>query len=266
RGVDEPVRVLGHALPADQRFREPLRVVHVVESEAALDAEAAVVGRAVPALHLDDASVPDVERGLATHAAVGAEGVDLAFRDGVGGQARRHERAGRACLHALAASHARALAHGVFEVEDDAGVRAAAGVADDVVHLLLAARADAAGALDAGVEADEDRRVGRVGRGLGPRCEAWPADLQEAGPVVELGVVAVRLGRHVGEEQLDDHALGLAGALAGRADLHAGCRLAAAGGREDALARDLDHAGAAVPVRAHAFRVAEARDLDAVAL
>src|SRR5690606_12248633 len=195
-------------------------------------------------------------------ARVGARGGGRGGGHGLGGGAGGLGRAGRARLHALAAAHARALAHRVLEIEDDAGVRAAAGVADDVVDLLLAARADAAGALDAGIEADEHGRVGRVGRGLWPRCEARAPDLEETGPVVQLGVVAIRLGRHVGEEQLDDHALGLAGALALGADLHAGRGLAAAGGREHALARDLDHASAAVAIRAHAILVAEVRDLD----
>ena len=40
--------------------------------------------------------------------------------------------------------------------------------------------------------------------------------------------------------------------------------IAAARRREHALALDLHHAGAAVAVRAHAFHVAEARNLDAV--
>src|SRR5437773_6525712 len=42
--------------------------------------------------------------------------------------------------------------------------------------------------------------------------------------------------------------------------------VAAAGRREHALALDFDHAGAAVAVRAHAFLVAEVRDVDAVML
>jgi hypothetical protein len=46
--------VLGHAGLAHQRHRQALRVVDVVEAEAALDAQARMVGRAVAAVDADD--------------------------------------------------------------------------------------------------------------------------------------------------------------------------------------------------------------------
>ena len=49
--------VLRDAVLADQRLRQPVGVVDVVEAEPALDAEPVVVGRPVPALDRDDAVV-----------------------------------------------------------------------------------------------------------------------------------------------------------------------------------------------------------------
>ena len=56
----------------------------------------------------------------------------------------------RAGLHALAAANAARLPHRVVEVEHDLGLGAAKGIADHVVHLLLATGPHAACALDAG--------------------------------------------------------------------------------------------------------------------
>jgi len=61
---------------------------------------------------------------------------------------------------------------------------------------------------------------------------------------------------------------GVTGALARRADLHPRRRAADAGGGEDPLALDLDHAGATIAVGPIAGfgAVAEMRDLDALAM
>src|SRR5207245_3882963 len=107
--------VLGDAVLADQRLGQPVGVVGVVEAEAALDAEPVVIGRPVLALDRDDAVVADLVGQLAADAAVGAHAVDLAFgavrvnavRVDHG---RRHQRAGRAGLHAVAASPTWAVA------------------------------------------------------------------------------------------------------------------------------------------------------------
>src|SRR5207302_6035809 len=155
-----------------------MRMVRVVEAVAALHAKAIVVRRAILAGDELDLLLGDVigeqaadaaERTHAVHALL-----DLLHADA----ARRHQRAGRAGLHALAAGDAGRLAHRVVEVEHDLRVIAAAGVADDVVHLHLAAGAHAARALDAGVEIDRDRRVRDVGLRLLAPGEARPADAE----------------------------------------------------------------------------------------
>jgi hypothetical protein len=51
-------------------------VVNVVEPEAALDAQAVVVGGAVAPVDVEDLVVLDVHRGLAADAAIGAERID----------------------------------------------------------------------------------------------------------------------------------------------------------------------------------------------
>ena len=69
---------------------------------------------------------------------------------------------GRAGGHALAARHARGLAHRVVEVERDPRRVALAGAADDVVALDVVARPHAAVAQDARVVVDGDDRVREV--------------------------------------------------------------------------------------------------------
>ena len=71
---------------------------------------------------------------------------------------------------------------------------------------------------------------------------------------------------HVRQQELEHHLLRQHRALVVGGDFHSLLREAAAGGRERALALDLDHAGAAVAVGAQARLVAEVRDLDAVLL
>src|SRR5262249_60680950 len=88
---------------------------------------------------------------------------------------RRLARARGAGLHAFAAGDAGRLAHGVVEVEYDFFAIAAAGHADHVVDLHLAAGADAEIALDAGVEIDRHRRMAAVGGERGAAGEAAPS-------------------------------------------------------------------------------------------
>ena len=94
----------------------------------------------------------------------------LLERDALAGllvdEIRFHQRAGRARLHALAASDAGRGAHIGVEVEHDLRTMAAVGHADDVVVLYLAASAHAQAAVDAGVEVHGDGRVRVVGLGL----------------------------------------------------------------------------------------------------
>ena len=163
RRVDVDIGGLRRVLPADQRRRQPVGMTHVVEAEAALDAEPAVVGRAVLAVDPEDLVVLHVEGELAADAAIGADALDLLGRRLLADLPGRHEGAGRAGLHAFAAGDAGALAHGIVEVEDDLVARAPASHADDVVDLYLPAGADAARAMDAGIEVDRHRRVAEVG-------------------------------------------------------------------------------------------------------
>ena len=96
---------------------------------------------------------------LTTHPAVGAERIDLGRGGCRGAQAGWPQCAGWACLDALAAADAGAVAHGVGHVEDHGSLCAATGEADHVVDLHLAAGAQAPGAVDARVEPDVDSRM-----------------------------------------------------------------------------------------------------------
>ncbi len=149
--------------PPHQRLRKPLPVMHVVEAVAALHAQATMVGRAVLAFDVQDVVVLDEVRELAPDAAVGADRIDDLVRHLQRNAARGRECPGRAGLHALTARDTGAGAHGIVEVEHDLRMVAAPGVADDVVHLQLAAGAHATGALDAGVEVDRHRGMGEIG-------------------------------------------------------------------------------------------------------
>src|SRR5262249_2673104 len=71
-GIDRVVGVLGDAILADERLREPMRMGHVVEAEAALDAEPVLVRRPVAAGDVEQLVVLDVVGELAADAAIGA--------------------------------------------------------------------------------------------------------------------------------------------------------------------------------------------------
>ena len=240
-------------------------MMRIVEAVAALDAQPAVVGRAVAALDEQDVVVLDVVGELAADAAIRADRLDLLVGHLQCHLARRHQRAGGAGLHALAAGHAGGLAHRVAHVEHDLLVSATEGQADHVVDLLVAAGTLAAGALDAGIEVDRDGGVREIGSGLRARLEARLAHVEPLRPFVELAVAGVGLLGHVGKQQLEHHLLRGHGTLARAAHLHARCGRAAAGGCEHALARDLDHAGAAVAGRRQPILVAQMGDFDAMA-
>src|SRR6185437_7350727 len=182
---------------------------------------------------------------------------------------RRHQRPGRAGLHAFAAGDAGRSAHRVVEIEHDLLEMAAAGHADDVVDLDLAAGANAEIALDAGIEVDRHRNVAAVRLRHDDRLapgEAPGLDLLALDDLPELavGIVGVSLIRLVGEQQFRDHAARGLGALGLGLHLHAGRRRAQATRGQHALALDLDHADAAVAVRpvAGLRRVAQVRQLD----
>ena len=235
-------------------------MVGVVEAVAALDAQPGVIGGTVATFDEEDAVVLDVVGDLAADAAERTERLDLLVGNRQRDVARRHQRAGRAGLHAFAAGDAGRRAHRIVHVEDDLRALAAEGQADDVVDLLVAAGANAARALDAGVEIDRHRRVRQVGGDRSARRKARLADLQLRRPRGELAVQGVLALADVGEQQLENQLLRLQDPVALGRDLHPGARRAAAGGREDALAGDLDHARPAVAGEVEPFLVAKARD------
>ena len=257
RRVDPLVRNLRHAIPADHRLQQTFRVVHVVEAETALHAEPILIGRTVAAGHVQQLVVLDMIGELAADAAIGAHAVHGAIRKAgahIGGihQTGRHQGAGRTGLHAFAASHAGRRPHRIVEVEHDLLGMAAPRHADHVVDLHLAAGADAQIALNAGIEIDRHGGMAAVGYRRSPARKAALLQLLPRDDLPELGVGIVGdiARRLIGEQQLGHHAARRRGAIGLRLHLHAGRRHADAARREHTLAFDLDHADAAIAVRA----------------
>ncbi len=231
-------------------------MLDVVVAEPSLDAQAVVVGGPVPALHRHDLVIVGLVGDLAadtairTHAAGFLElqlSVQLVFIH----ERRLHQGAGGASLDTLAAGHAGTLAHGVVEVEYDLRVGAAVSHADHVVHLHLAAGAHTQATVDAGVEVHAHGHVTVVGG----RCllggEAAFGQPDSVGPPPEdrLAVMRPLPWRLVSQQQFEHAAAGLRRPVALAVDHHAVAWLAQAGRRQNALALDLHHAGAAVAVR-----------------
>lgn len=241
-------------------------MVGVVEAVAALDAQALVVGRAVAALDVQDAVVLDVVGQLAAHAAIGADRLDLFVGHLQRHLARGHQRAGGTGLHAFAAGHASRGAHGVVHVEHDLRMIAAMGQPDHVIDLFVAAGAQAARALDAGIQVDGDGRMRGVGGHRRARGEARLAHAQLSRPEVHFVVARVRGLGHVGLQQFEHHLLRAHRAPAVCRDLHAGARRAAARRRQHAFTGDLDHARTAVADRLQSVGMAQAGNLDTQAI
>ena len=168
-------------------------------------------------------------------------------------------------MDTLSATDARAVSHGVFEVEDNGRAVSAVGETDNIVALLFAAGADTSSALDAGIEVDGDGRVREVGGQRRAMRQAIAfGDAELFGPAEKFGV-AVQEGRTcIGHQHLQHQALRVSRPLAGAFDFHALLRLAATGGGQDPLAIDLHHAGAAVAVGAHVVFVAQMGNLHAM--
>ena len=226
--IDDEVGRFLDARLADQRLGQAMRVVRVVEAVAPLHAQAVVVRRAVLAGDELDLVLGDVIGEQAADAAERAHAVHLLLYGLQPHAPCRHQRAGGAGLHALAAGDAGRFAHRVVEVEHRHRLIAAVGIADDVVHLDFAAGAHAARALDAGVEVYRDRRVRNIGLRLLSRREPGLADAQALRPAEHLVLARVLLLRHVGEQQLEHHLLRRQRARRVGGDLHAGAREAAA--------------------------------------
>src|SRR5271165_6590351 len=256
RRIDVDV-VLRYPLLADQRLGQPVGMRDVIKAETALDAEPVVVGRPVSAVDRDDPVIADPVGQLTAHPAIGTHALDLAVgrirEDAIRvDQARRHQRAGRTGLHAFAAGDASAGPHRVVEIEDDLLVMAAPRHADHIVDLHFAAGADTKGALDAGVELHCHRRMAAVGRRRRQAREAAVADAELVGPSPQPRIGVVRRGTRglIADQELEHHLAREPGALARGLDLHARSRLAHARRGEHPFAVDLDHAGAAIAVRA----------------
>src|SRR5207247_924809 len=139
-------------------------------------------------LYENDRVLLDVIGELAAHAAVRTHRLDFLVGDDRAHIAGRHQCARRTRLHAFAARDAGGIAHRIVQIEDDLRLGSAEGIADDVVYLRLAAGADAAAALDAGIQMDSDRRMRQVLRRLMPRPETRLADAELLRPQVELGI------------------------------------------------------------------------------
>src|ERR1700722_13271709 len=99
-----------------------------------------------------------------------------------------------------------------------------------------------------------------------PGGEAGLAHRQLFGPEVEFRVERIRCLRNVGKKQLEGHLLAEERPFAVGGDLHPFFWKTAAGWRQHTLAFDLNHAGAAVAVRPHAFHITKAGNFDAVLL
>ena len=274
RRIHDDVGRFRRILAPDQRFGQALRAVGIVEAEAALHAQPLLVGRAVAAVDREQLAVLQIVGDLAADAAIGADALDLLIRK-FGAHARivqqvgRHQRPGRAGLHAFPARHAGAGAHRIVHVEHDLRTVAAQGHADDVVRLNFAAGPDAQVAVDAGVQMHRHRRVADIRRRHCARRQAACLQIDPAGPVPEaaVGIVGLRLCRLIGQQHLEHHLARGLGPVGDGMDRHAFRRLPDAGGGQHPLALDLDHAGAAVAVGpvARLVGIAEMRDFRAQA-
>ena len=104
-------RVFAYAFAANERHGEPFAMLHVVKPVAALDAQAAMIGRAIATGDEFDSLRPGrisahVISELTAHAAVGAHRVHLELDGTLACACRGHQRPGRASLHALTTGHA----------------------------------------------------------------------------------------------------------------------------------------------------------------
>ena len=152
-GID--VQIFFQALLPDERLGQAVRMADIVESESALDAQPLLVRRAVAAVDELDVPVLDLVRDLATHAAIGADGIHLLVdRSAVlcVPQRRGRERACRASLDAFAASDAGAFAHRVVKIENDLCIVTPVSEPDDIVDLYFAAGSDAEVAMYASIQ------------------------------------------------------------------------------------------------------------------
>ena len=112
---------------------------------------------------------------------------------------RGHQRTGGAGLHALAARHAGGIAHRIIDIEDDFCMFATEGKTNHVVHLLFAAGAHAARALNARIQIHRDAVVRQVGLRLMACLKARLAELKFTCPLIQFRIQRMTLFGHVGE-------------------------------------------------------------------
>ena len=250
---------LGHAVTAYKGAGEAVRMVGIVKTITPLDAQTAGIGGSVTAVHGLYLAVLDVEIEQAAHAAIRAYRRHRLVGNHVAGSFGGHQCPGGTGLYAFSAGDTGAVAHGVIHVEDNLGVAAPEGVADNVIDLFLAAGPDAASTLYAGIQVDGYRGVGDVRFRLAALFEARRVQPKVLRPMIQFrgrGIGGFALGRHIGQQQLQDHLLRMHGPLALRIDLHVCAGCAAAGRRQYALSLDLHHAGPAIAVGTVAVLVA----------
>ncbi len=261
--------VFGRIGTANERHRQALGMVGIVETKTAFHTQAVVVGRAIASLHPHDAFVAHLIGEQTPHPTKRAHRVHFSVDGLIPRQGFGQQSTSGAHLHAFATGHTRALTHGVLGVEHDLAVRASEGVTDHVVHLRFTARAHAAVALNAGVELDQHGRVRRIDcNGFAPNRFQGLAGLnpQAIRPIAELAKGA-RLWRlrgplpalvgHVGQQHFEHHALAFGGALRLGVHLHASRGCAAAAGGQHPLAFDFDDTGTAIAIGAQVVVLAQ---------
>ncbi len=287
--VDEPARLAAPpARPAhvareralgvgpfapDQRHRQPLLRRGVVPAVAALHAQPALVARLLAAVRERDrpALVVHVIRQRAAHAAIRAHRVD---RPELLARADRHvadrlvdQRARGAGGHALAAGHARRLAHRIVEVERDPRLIALAAAADHVVALDVVAGPHAAVAQDARIVVDADHRVRVILAAPPPvgqvvAADAVPASQHEQLVVGRRRLLRILVGRGlVDEQEPREHRPLPLDLVGGGLDLHPVLARAHAGGGQHPPAH-VDRARPADADGVVALVVAQGGDLD----
>ena len=263
----------GRIFAADQWFGQAVIVVDIVKAKAAFDAEPPFVRRAVDALDVLDLVVLHLQRNLATHAAEGADALNLAVviraithlllihHRG------RHQRPRRAGLNAFTTGHTGRCAHGIVDVKHRVGIMPAPGHANHVVDLHFAASAYAKVALDTRIKVDPHRDMAIVQQRnavplqLGKTAALHPAQGRHVAHVARLVMGHILRGL-VCQQQFHHHLAGILGARIVGGHHHAIGRLTDAGRRQHALTLNLNHTGAAVAVGAIAGGgfVAQMRD------
>lgn len=132
-----------------------------------------------------------------------------------------------------------------------------AGQANHVVHLGLPAGAQAACALNAGVEVDGDGRVRVIGLWLLTRRKARRADIEFFRPAGEFIIQGIGLLWHITQQQFEHQLLRFTRTGIVCVHHHAGAWFADTTGREYALAFNFDNTGTAVAIGAQTVGVAQ---------